>query len=365
MSSVVPEATSAQLAGEVSKESKETVPGGFPETPATEVNELSVNPIPATNGVGNPVKLNPGDPVPDPSTIHSNTVASTVRTDKEAYEADASNPVIPGNNDFKTADALEVPPQGTGLVPESSLPHNPPQTSEPGVTVQSAHPSSTTAALAAQVPLESQKSAGTANDVPEVVQQSLSKAHEPPEAAANAEAVEEKANVEKELQDKVGVTDGPAAVPAAGVPAVVKDSLEQAHQDPEAAASTAVVEEKKEVEQELQQKVSTTYEAGEPAPTATAATTATAPVAAATAATRKPLESADVSPQTKSPPGTATQESPSTTTQTQPTVTTGVAAGTTTEESKPVGSSSQDNAKEKKKKNRASGFFQKLKEKFK
>lgn len=365
MAGVTPESTTAQLAGNAAKENS-PVPGGFPETPASEVKELSVNPIPATNGIGNPVKLNPGDPVPDPSTLHSNTVESTVKTDKEAYEADASHPAIPNKEETKTADALSVPPVSlAGLIPESSLPKNPPQTSEPGVTVQSAHPTSTTAALAAQVPLESQKNVGAANDVPDVVKQSLSKAHEAPEAAANAEAVEEKSAVEKELQNKVGVTDGPAAVPAADVPGVVKDSLEQAHQDPEAAASKAAVEEKKEVEQELQQKVAPTDKTGEPAPATSAATTATAPaatgVAGVAATDNKPVDSADVSPSTTTP----AIPNASATAQTQPTVTTGVASGNTTVESKAVGEATQDASKEKKKKNRASGFFQKLKEKFK
>lgn len=356
MAGVVPEATTAQLAGEVPKENGASVPGGFPETPATEVNELSVNPLPATNGAANPVKLAPGEPVPDPNTIHTNTVESTVRTDKEGYEADASDPSFLKKEEPR-ADALSVPPvPAGGLIPESSLPMNPPETSEPGVTIQSAHPTSTTAALAGQVPLESQKNAEVASDVPEVVKESLTKAHEAPEAAANAEAVEEKAEVEKELQNKIGATDASAAVPATDVPEVVKESLEQAHQDPEAAASAAAVEEKKEVEQELQSKVSPTEQSGEPAPTTSAATAATAP--AATAA----VDSADVSPNTTSPPRTA---APATTTQTQPTVTTGVASGTTAEESKPAGGTTQDNAKEKKKKNRASGFFQKLKEKLK
>jgi hypothetical protein len=356
MAGVVPEATTAQLAGEVPKENGSSVPGGFPETPATEVNELSVNPLPATNGAANPVKLAPGESVPDPSTIHTNTVESTVRTDKEGYEADASDPSFLKKEEPK-ADALSVPPvPAGGLIPESSLPLNPPETSEPGVTIQSAHPTSTTAALAGQVPLESQKNAEVASDVPEVVKESLTKAHEAPEAAANAEAVEEKAEVEKELQNKVGVTEAPFAVPATDVPGVVKESLEKAHQDPEAAASAAAVEEKKEVEQELQSKVVPTEQSGEPAPTTSATTTATAP------ATTTAVDSADVSPNTTSPPTTA---APATTTQTQPTVTTGVASGTTTEESKPVGGTTQDNAKEKKKKNRASGFFQKLKEKLK
>lgn len=355
MAGVVPEATTAQLAGEVPKENGSSVPGGFPETPATEVNELSVNPLPATNGAANPVKLAPGEAVPDPSTIHTNTVESTVRTDKAGYEADASDPSFLKKEE-PTADALSVPPvPAGGLIPESSLPMNPPETSEPGVTIQSAHPTSTTAALAGQVPLESQKNVEVASDVPKVVKESLTKAHEAPEAAANATAVEEKAEVEKELQEKVGVVGGSAAVPASDVPEVVKESLEKAHQDPEAAASAVAVDEKKEVEQELQSKVAPTEQSGEPAPTTSAATAATAPTTTA-------VDSADVSPNTTSPPGTAV---PATTSQTQPAVTTGVASGTTTTESKPVGSAAQDNAKEKKKKNRASGFFQKLKEKLK
>ncbi|EED23914.1 conserved hypothetical protein [Talaromyces stipitatus ATCC 10500] len=358
MAGVVPEATTAQLAGEVPKENNaSSVPGGFPETPATEAaNELSVNPIPATNGIGNPVKLTPGEPVPDPSTLSGNTVESTVRTDKEGYEADASNPVFLNKEEQAKADPLSVPPVSTGgLIPESSLPMNPPETAEtPGVTIQSVHPTSTTAALAAEVPLESQKNAEVASDVPKVVKESLTKAHEAPEAAANAEAVEEKAEVEKELQNKVGLADAPA-VPASDVPEVVKESLEKAHQDPEAAASEAAVEEKKEVEQELQQKVHPTEQAGEPAPITSAATTATAPT----------VESTDVSPQTSPPATAAATSAPSTTTQTQPTVTTGVASGTTTAESKPVAGAPQDNSKEKKKKHRASGFFQKLKEKLK
>lgn len=184
------------------------------------------------------------------------------------------------------------------------------------MTIQSVSPTSTTAALAARVPLESQKNA-VASDVPEVVKESIAKSHEAPEAAANAEAVEEKAEVEKELQDKVGVTDTTAVATATDVPQMVKESIEKAHTDPEAAANEVAVEEKKEVEQELQQKVAPAEQSGEPAPT----------------------------------------------TETQPTVTTGVASGATTEESKPIGAVAQDNPKEKKKKNRASGFFQRLKEK--
>ncbi|CRG85275.1 hypothetical protein PISL3812_02380 [Talaromyces islandicus] len=357
MAGVTPESTTAGLAAQVPKEKTVSPPGGFPETPATEVDELAVNPIPASAGIGNPIALNPGEPVPHPSTLHSNTVASTVRTDKEGYEADASNPVVPGGQGAKTEDVLSVPPVPQGeLIPESSLPQNPPATSDPGVTIQSAHPTSTTAALAGQVPLEPKRNAEAVSEVPGVVKQSISLAHDSPEAAANAEAVGEKAAVEKELQDKVETTDGPAILPADQVPGVVKQSLDEVHKDPEAAANTAAVEEKKQFEEELQNKVATTNEAGEPAPTTTAAATATAPGVAATS--QPAVDSANISPRTTSPV-------PKTQTQTQPTVTTGVAGGPTAETSQPIGSATQEDSKDKRKKSRASGFFQRLKEKLK
>jgi hypothetical protein len=358
MAGVTPEATTASLAAQVPKENTVSPPGGFPETPATEVDELAVNPIPASQGIGNPITLNPGEPVPHPNTLHSNTVASTVRTDKEGYEADASNPVAPGSQETKTEDALSVPPvPQNGLIPESSLPRNPPATSDPGVTIQSAHPNSTTAALAGKVPLEPKRNGEPVGNVPGVVKQSISQAHGSPEAAANADAVAEKAAVEKELHDKVETTDGPSTLPADQVPGVVKQSLDEAHKDPEAAANSAAVKEKKQFEEELQKKISPTDKAGEPAPTTAAAATATAP---GVAALNKPIDSANISPRTTTPVPQGTQS------QTQPTVTTGVAGGTTAETSQPAGSPTQENNnKDKKKKNRASGFFQKLKEKLK
>lgn len=135
-------------------------------------------------------------------------------------------------------------------------------------------------------------------------------------------------------------------------PGVVKESLKKAHDSPEAAANTEAVEEKKQVEDELQQKVPITESAGEPAPTTSAETTATAPAVTNNV-------SAEVSPMTTSAP-------PS-----QPTVTTGVREAETSKVSapdKPASSvpatSTAEDTKEKKKKNRASGFFSRLRERF-
>jgi hypothetical protein len=111
ISSVTPQSTTAGLAGSVPKEVEKDVeqdgdkpvatvpdelerstspPGAFPETPANENQEFGVEPIPASEGIGNPVSVPAGEKVPDPSAINSNTVDSTATTSKEGYEKDAS-----------------------------------------------------------------------------------------------------------------------------------------------------------------------------------------------------------------------------------------------------------------------------------
>ncbi|KAL3475005.1 hypothetical protein BJX99DRAFT_247791 [Aspergillus californicus] len=229
LSGVTPSSTTAGLAGGVPKESSKTaapgsttagldkdvpleqranVPGEFPaESPYS---DYSVNPIPASSGIGNPIQLKPGEKVPDPSTFNSNTVQSTVRTDKNAYDQDSIHPY----------GAFSVPPVLDTMIPESSLPMGDaanPGSTDPGYTIQSAAPASTTAGLAAGVPRESQKKQTTGtdpvDDVPSVVKESLLKAHIPPEAAASEEVVEEKKELEHELQQRVPV-DNSAGTPA-------------------------------------------------------------------------------------------------------------------------------------------------------
>ena len=147
--------------------------------------EVGVHPLPGSEkGTGeNPIKLQPGEKVPHPSDVTSNTIESTVRTDKEAYEADASAPI--------------------------------------NATVQSAAPQSTTAELASAVPLEKDR---VDKDVPGVVRRSFEEAHKSPEAAGDHESVEEKKDVEKELLNKVSPdeskgTPAPSAQLNAGSPA--------------------------------------------------------------------------------------------------------------------------------------------------
>ena len=329
ISSAAPDSTSAELAKQAVQERGGNVPGSFPQTPQNDTEEFSVNPIPASSGHGNPVQLRPGEKVPDPSAVNENTVGSTVRTDKAAYDADASAQFpaqtnLSGQGDGAAND-LTLPTETKNLIPESSLPMgdsnqaNP----DPGYTIHSVGPPSTTAALAAGVPLESNK--------------------QPSHQDSTTQAVDE-------------------------VPGVVRKSIAEAHEDPEAAGVHRTVEEKKDVENELQQKVQVNESGGEPAPTATAATSGLAPHL-----TGKP-DSTQVSPRSTSP--------------VQPTVTTGVAQAQAPTESGPgaVGTSTNggagtaastqksaagstttdgDSSKKDKRRSRTSDFFHKLKEKFK
>ncbi|KAJ6005028.1 hypothetical protein N7540_012827 [Penicillium herquei] len=360
MSGVTPDSTTAALAANVPKElpTREQVngslPGAFPDTPGQESDKiLSINPIPASGGIGNPIKLNPGEKVPDPNTIHGNTVESTVKLDQASYEKGDSVPLGSAGTQSDTAgpSAFSLPPVSKTTIPESSLPMGGPAQraattteeqnhaggpaqqaamTDHDYTIQSVAPGSTTAALAAQVPLE---------------------------------------------KDIANQTNGTA--PVDEVPAVVKDSIAEAHYDPEATANKEAVEEKKVVEQELQKKVDIDESAGAPAPTETATQTAKAPGATTAGATAAVLstggfDSANVSPTSSPPPGhaaptsappTSEPKATETETQAQPTVTS-AAEPTPTKEvstSKP----SESTPKEQKKKHRLSGFFSKLKEKLK
>lgn len=272
-----------------------------------EPDSFSVNPIPATAGPGNPVDLPAGEKVPPPGDVTSNTIHSAVTTSQEDYEKTGSQlPFIGGAlagvaAALGAAEAAFSSDKKENLIPESSLPMGPGAgTALAGTepTVSSVGPTSTTAALAGQVPLEEPKAAtvidpqSTSSTVPEVVKESIAEAHTDPEATTSAEAVKEKAEVEQELLKRVPTSEetgepAPAIAAAAAatnaqkttdvVPEVVKESIAEAHTDPEATTSAEAVKEKAEVEQELLKRVPTSEESGEPAPTIAAATAETAP----------------------------------------------------------------------------------------
>lgn len=338
ISSAAPESTTADLAKAVPLEQRSNVPGTFPETPGQEAETFSVNPIPASGTSGNPISLKPGEKVPDPSTFTSNTVQSTARTDPAGYTQDPSAATVLTGQSAGPSD-MAMPPVSSNMIPESSLPMGEPSQgfSDPGVTIQSAAPTSTTAALAAAVPLESERhqanAESVADEVPKVVRDSIAESHREPGAAANKEAVEEKKEMEDELQTRVtreestgtpapsttagiGATQTNGGAPADEVPEPVKHSIAEAHKEPEAAANPEAVEEKKVMEDELQKTVPKDEHAGAPAPTATAATTETAPRAIGVEPERQPK-----SPGADTPQG--------------PTVTTGVASAKAPEVSGP------------------------------
>lgn len=264
MSGVTPQSTTAGLAGGVEKESSpghasSALPGMFPETPSNELQEFSVNPIPASSGMGNPVSLQPGQKVPDPSTFTSNTLSSTAHdnmslaksaedsqqtfgvapipasagvgnpvhlqpgekvpdpstftrhtvnstatTDKESYESSSGAPQLPdvvtpqAERDARGGGMFSLPERTSNMIPESSLPMGDGGSTErdPGVHIQSAGPQSTTAQLAGNVPLEPR-------GVPEIVRESQAQAGFQPEASGNREAVREKSALEQELESKV------------------------------------------------------------------------------------------------------------------------------------------------------------------
>ncbi|KAK7931607.1 hypothetical protein PG985_002319 [Apiospora marii] len=168
MSSAAPESTTAALAGNAPLENKkegstESIPGTFPETPAVDSGnqEFKVNPMPAVPGAVNPVQLAPGEKIPD-HLASGSTATNNVDLDPKSY---------------MTPDEVAA-----------------------AAFLSSAAPASTTAALAAEAPLENPLEV---NKVPAVVKESQEKAHVAPEASANPAEVKEKANLEEELLEKV------------------------------------------------------------------------------------------------------------------------------------------------------------------
>ncbi|KAH7262340.1 hypothetical protein BKA59DRAFT_505371 [Fusarium tricinctum] len=176
-------------------ETPSDIPGGFPITPANELDKVfGVNPLPASEGAGNPIKLEAGEKIPESITTQSTD--KYVKLDKESYEKSDALPGI----------ETEMPPVLPNTIPESGLP-----IIGPDVTMNSAAPTATTAGLAAEVPLESNGAF-----VPEVVRESQEKAGAVTEASTDPTEVKEKTMVEEEL--KGTVPEAPAtSVGTAGV----------------------------------------------------------------------------------------------------------------------------------------------------
>ncbi|KAM0129623.1 hypothetical protein ACHAQE_009507 [Botrytis cinerea] len=167
----------------------------------------------------------------------------------------------------------------------------------------------------------------TAKDTPEIVKESIVESGQSPEAAANEEAVLDKKAVEAELLSGVK----PETSTAKDTPVVVKESIAESGQSPEAAANEEAVLDKKAFEKELLSEIKPENSTGEPAPkidstsvvepSESAASTAPV-VTSGVTSTEVPSTSAATAPVVTS--GIASTEIPSTSTATAPAVTTGV-----------------------------------------
>lgn len=311
ISSAAPESSTAALAGAVplvNTPGASDLPGGFPETPALEKNELkikapeeeeqqtfSVNPLPASDTAENPITLAPGEPVP--AQIGTQSIHSNVKLDKESYESGATNfpissfilPEVVTPAEQRAAEGrgvLDLPVITPNLIPESSLP----------------------------IVSASEAAAAKPTDIPDIVKESQEKSHTQAEASGSSEAVELKAEVEQELKREVpeepstsegntlttqvvqaagevaqkaqavtveaatevtaavtgvvaatgiaayGISGRSAAVeePSTLLPEVVRESIVEDGHAPEAAAVDATVEAKEQVEAELKHEIAET-----------------------------------------------------------------------------------------------------------
>ena len=159
-------------------------------------------PAPEDAPAVNQIKLDPTEPVPDATT--------GIKKDNDALHETSSSgaPVLPhplspqSEAEAGGAPIFGLGPQTTNMIPESSMPMGkdmPPPIDgkmDAGPFTSSVGPTSTTAQLAGQVPLEPR-------GIPQVVDDSQREAHAAPEASANRTAIEGKEEVENELKAKV------------------------------------------------------------------------------------------------------------------------------------------------------------------
>lgn len=280
ISSVAPDATTASLAADAPIESStipsvapaestpqavstpgpSDVPGGFPETPATENTDptpitregqvFSVKPLPASDTPTNPFHLEPGEPIPqDEFTVAD--LNRHVKLDEESYNrADASNlgfspngaPVLPEVvtpavvREAEGRGVLDIPEVTANMIPESSLP--------------------ITSFATATAALEKTDVKSEAPIVPEIV--------EPKEEKLTI--VEHKAEFNVPAATTVGGIAAAAGIASASgelndettptvVPDIVRDSQKEAHVEPEASVIEQAVKAKREFEDELKGEV--------------------------------------------------------------------------------------------------------------
>ncbi|KAI1502647.1 hypothetical protein F5X99DRAFT_378740 [Biscogniauxia marginata] len=393
MSTVTPDSTTAALAAGAPLEKKEEssdLPGTFPETPAADVNqggEIGVNPLPAADGAVNPIQLAPGEKIPEG--LAAENTNSHVKLDPESYE---KSDTLPGGAPVilssaapesttaalaaaapietkvpevvkESQDKAHVEPEASGVpeevkekaaVEEELLDKvkEAPSTSEGTAgkgtektenVVTPGEAAASVAAAATAVGAAAVAGVFQAKDI--AVEKATSAA-----TAAQASAVEAATNLPEPVKEKLpeGIQNAIGSTAkeetreevSPEVPAEVKESIAEAQKSPEAAANTEAVEEKKTVEAELLKEVKPVKAIDEPAKEPVGET---APAATSAEAEAKPAETT-----TNGVHAAATSDKPDDATPPQSTTT------------KPADSPT---ATEKKKKNRLSTIFGKVKEK--
>ncbi|KAK4900780.1 Cruciform DNA binding protein [Elasticomyces elasticus] len=231
--------------------------------PAEDSKAFSVNPLPATGGIGNPISLAPGEKVPDHSTITGNTAESNVHLDEASYNnSSASAPILPpvtsSNSDFGSKDIFAgLGPQTSNMIPESSMgmgkdaPGALSDADVPTPQVSSVGPLSSTAQLAGAQPLEPrQRDANISSIAPTSTTAELAGAQplEPRERNVNISSVAPTSTTAQ-------LAGSQPLEQQHSPPAIVTDSQKEAHVDPEASGSPRAVQEKDEFENELISKV--------------------------------------------------------------------------------------------------------------
>ena len=225
INTVTADSTTAALAGQVPLENTEKAEEPAPPAPEAAADELdkevSVNPLPAAIGGVNPIKLEAGEKIPDAIIAESTT--DNVTLDKESYE---KSDRLPGLE-------TELPPVSKNMIPESSLPIVGPN----DATINTVTADSTTAALAAEVPLEETKAAEPAVEAAKEEEPVVEEAApEPVVEAAKEEPVVEAAPepvVEAAKEDPV-VEAAPEPVPEPIVEEAAPEPVVEAVPEPTA-----------------------------------------------------------------------------------------------------------------------------------
>ncbi|ESZ97563.1 carbohydrate-Binding Module family 48 protein [Sclerotinia borealis F-4128] len=277
MSGVAPTSTTSELAKDVPLEKEKSpleehgssdLPGAFPETPAAvERGDFSIDPLPAADGAVNPIKLAPGEKVPNTNSFTTNSITSGVHDDPElvaTYKAKseseptfgisplpafagAVNPIkvapgekIPKSSDLTTntihsavrtdkesydnsgalGNAPILPPvvtpqaerdfKGTGIldlppVTKSLIPESSLPMGEGGAGTFDVNPTIQSAGPQSTTSILAAKIPLESTKVPEVVKESQREAGFAPEASAVLSEVSDKSAVEKELKREIDV----------------------------------------------------------------------------------------------------------------------------------------------------------------